>query len=125
MLWTCGCAAAPSSRKRQPRAASRPRLGENHDAVRTDAHIGVEVQPVFGPWTSHGVETVAMLEAGVIDLRAAVEAHRPSTLTREADVQGRLCRVREIDDHDDVIARAAIFPPVVRQSLITVVKVKD
>src|SRR5580704_7884632 len=69
-------------------------LRENHYAVRPHAHIRVEVEPVCTARSGRRIEAVAILEAGIVHVRSAVESYVPQALPRKADVQIGLGIVR-------------------------------
>ena len=100
-------------------------LRENHDAIGSDAYVGVEVQPILAAWVGYRIEAIAIYEAGIVNVRAAVEPHMPLPPAREADVHIRQGHVRKVCHHHDIVAATAVLPSVVGQRLVAIVQVKD
>ena len=64
-------------------------------------------------------------EGGVVALPIAVESYLPNAVAGESDGVGGPGTVREIDDHDDVVAGPALRPTVEGQDLVGVVDMED
>ncbi len=49
----------------------------------------------------------------------------PLPPAREADVQTRQRRVREVRHYDDIVARTPLLPTVVGEGLVAIIQVED
>ena len=104
--------------------SSGPR--QRDEAVRAEAHVAAEGHSLARVRAAVGRRVVAHVrEVRGVGAPVAVEAEIPRARARQADAVARERPRGEVGDHDDVVARAALRPPVKRDDLGVVIHVKD
>ena len=100
-------------------------LGENNDTVGPDADIAVVKHTVLAAGMRVGGIAEVIAEIRAIAIPITIEADFPKSGFWKADIVVVVTPVGHVGNHNHVVARTAIFPPMEGDDFIVVVEVVD
>ena len=85
-------------------------LRQDNRSVASNADVAAAGHPICAELTGGSVVRRLVAEMGAVTVPVTIEPYLPQSVARESNREGIIGLVGHVDDHDNVVTRAAAIP---------------